>query len=976
MAPQASSDPFDDDDDFFADPAALSAIAAIEERALSASQAPRKAGSSYHHQVARPGAGPRSAAASTSARGRPPAPLRTNPETRVCGFGWETGGKHASKHAAAQAARPAAIDEESPPTEFVLGADGRYGLAPGSGDDEPIIDRPATAKSSDVGRANSDSPASRPVRRATFGAFDLDNFNDLHWRAQRATAGARADISALELKAGGPWRDEVQSGGDAADDIAKLQQQLWAAQGQAANAVRAKQTLETQLKAEIDRLRASARDMENQIKQREHDAKQKVESMKTQVAFSSHLALASASKAKQQSQWAASQRAGAPTPMRTGSPLRDKTMVTPAPLSRSAKGKARIPPPRFDGLSNAFHQGPGSRTKRQRTEMPSPSNSPNRTPQMTTPTKRQRSMSPAVLSPIQSQGSQGIRPPTPRGEGEGMDWEPDVATGLPDVSSLRDPKAELVHHILNHVVLSPLQVFLDYTNQPTILRIVSQPTVTTVPVVTDGHAPWKDLCSDLLRLCSDTELSFEELSPELVRVLSGMVGLTMDLTFCGDSLGAAGARSMLCCLISACRLVSSTLLLFPTLLHSNVDAAASMVANINWMSEFIGHPDANGGELDKFWLELEKELDEAADKNGGALVNWSNLAAEQRPSRLWRAEFADSLAELAEAICMSEGKSVWTSDELAHTIIMFVQSDHAATVVRGLGLFVVAACRQDHFRPLLFPVKLAGGSDAHVIDRVARFLASGHKDLAADQSYRVKTDILSALFMLAAHDPDAIVLLTEKSVLVPALLTLLHRESSRIWGVRGGVAPSYNALSVVAPTIALLHHMVYPAPLPKTNAASQAPDALDDPDAHLFAGTPPQAVDLARRLQEASSTNEFNGIQHVFVSALGALAYGNVDVDDGAWGLAARPPGDHPPSKRERAREAWLNDIRTIQFLAQDLLEAVVEGPEGDSVYEMYEEEGGSEEAGAGAGAAREMDVDDDYDEEQRVMEGEWVEDE
>lgn len=107
--------------------------------------------------------------------------------------------------------------------------------------------------------------------------------------------------------------------------------------------------------------------------------------------------------------------------------------------------------------------------------------------------------------------------------------------------------------------------------------------------------------------------------------------------------------------------------------------------------------------------------------------------------------------------------------------------------------------------------------------------------------------------------------------------------------------------------------MVYPAPLAKNNTASQAPDTNDDPDAHLFAGAPPQAVDLARRLQEASSTSEFNGIQHIFVSALGALAYADVDVDDSVWGVAARPPGEHPPTKRECAREAWLNDIRTIQ---------------------------------------------------------------
>lgn len=107
-----------------------------------------------------------------------------------------------------------------------------------------------------------------------------------------------------------------------------------------------------------------------------------------------------------------------------------------------------------------------------------------------------------------------------------------------------------MHHILNHVTLSPLQVFLDYTNQPTILRIVSQPTLTTVAFITDSHPSWKDLCSDLLRLCSDTELSFEDLSPEVVRVLGGMVALTNDLVFSGDAISAPVARSMvgtLCC---------------------------------------------------------------------------------------------------------------------------------------------------------------------------------------------------------------------------------------------------------------------------------------------------------------------------------------------------------------------------------------------------------------------------------------------
>lgn len=108
-----------------------------------------------------------------------------------------------------------------------------------------------------------------------------------------------------------------------------------------------------------------------------------------------------------------------------------------------------------------------------------------------------------------------------------------------------------------------------------------------------------------------------------------------------------------------CRLLSSTLFLFPTLLHSNSEAAASIVKNINWMSEFMG-PTYGVASLEKSWVALENEVDNAEDYGGvAALAQWWALKPEQRPSGLYRAEFADALAELAEAICLSEGKSVW-----------------------------------------------------------------------------------------------------------------------------------------------------------------------------------------------------------------------------------------------------------------------------------------------------------------------------
>jgi hypothetical protein len=37
--------------------------------------------------------------------------------------------------------------------------------------------------------------------------------------------------------------------------------------------------------------------------------------------------------------------------------------------------------------------------------------------------------------------------------------------------------------------------------------------------------------------------------------------------------------------------------------------------------------------------------------------------------------------------------------------------------------------------------------------------------------------------MLSIADPDAVVLISEKSILVPALLLVLQRESTKVWGI-------------------------------------------------------------------------------------------------------------------------------------------------------------------------------------------------
>lgn len=132
-------------------------------------------------------------------------------------------------------------------------------------------------------------------------------------------------------------------------------------------------------------------------------------------------------------------------------------------------------------------------------------------------------------------------------------------------------------------------------------------------------------------------------------------------------------------------------------------------------------------------------------------------------------------------------------------------------------------------------------------------------------------------------------------------------------------------------TVALLHQLVYPPPAGRAapsqpSTAPGAPGASTAPgapglsaapaaaDAALFEGAPQAGVDLACRLQEAGASKEFAGVQHLFVSTLGVLAYADVDADDAAWAAAARPPGNPPEAPSPRApRDAVAADLRTVQ---------------------------------------------------------------
>ncbi|GMK57733.1 hypothetical protein CspeluHIS016_0405670 [Cutaneotrichosporon spelunceum] len=920
LPPDLSSDPYDDDN-FFDDPSTLAAIAKVEERAIAASQASKRTG--YHHTVSRPSAGPRATLA------KAPAPLNTNPRTSYCGMGWEQGGKFSTRVAQGlSVSGMARYNDDDEPMDVVVDDKGRYGFG---SEDEPVYDqrqrpeirqiveaaarekeapsrvppqvpgsqarrealvaalptrtpitrttsanalagpstsntrlatrnfnRAASTGTATIGRAGSVGP-SRPVnvlptigsqgnqpssqgkQPSSQGATTRRTFFELEDERKRR-AVLETELGTLRAQLEQARRQSVMNvpriapGYDdaARSEIEQLKQELYVAQGQAATAKRNQATLETRLHAEIDKLHADKREMENQMRVREHDNKQALDSAKTQMVFSNHQALTSAAKARQQSQWRASQR-GPPL-----SPLRDKTAMTPAPLVRSAKGKT-------------------------------------------------------------------------------------VTSELALVDEARDLKAELQHHLVTHIASSPLYLAMNNWYEPTFVRIMRYKLEAEVEVL----QKWKSGQSRLSSVIGASTLSFEQVCGDLALTFRDMF---VALAEAHEALSATGKLDTLADIdIDLLRLLSSTVLLFPTLPSADPAAFGQVAQCLNILSRSLNANSKN--KLVEDWTAAN--MRETSDRD---TLLTECLTVWDYPERIVERELGDAIAEAGEALCMADGKTLWQADDLSSTVLNLTMSEHPMVAGRGVDLFVAAACRPEHFRRLVTKSDTASGSMS-LMDRMSRFLMNGHPKFYPEERFSYFRDVLRALAMLARSDENAVVLMTEGSILVPALAVILHRHSSALWSIRSSDVNGYDPLELITPTMLLLHHVVFPPPFSKATDSSQMPTDPDftDPDAQLFASRPSQGAAIGRLLSAAASTSEFNGVQNFYVSALGPIAYTNADLDDGAWAYAVQPPGDG--TALDSRKRDGPSDLTMVQYLAQDLLNAFVEGPEGDSVYEIYDTE-------------------------------------
>lgn len=281
-----------------------------------------------------------------------------------------------------------------------------------------------------------------------------------------------------------------------------------------------------------------------------------------------------------------------------------------------------------------------------------------------------------------------------------MDYQPDFSSErqpaveeMEDEEEPRDPKQELIHHLLNHVASSPVQQWLSndmvVAAEPTIMRIVG---AEVELVYSEGLPPWKAPCRELVQLCGDNIKPFDDIARELMRVFAVMVTiLTEEMP--KDDVFQAGT------LINVLRFVGSTILFFPSLPDSNPDAGIAIADALRRLAEMISPPTNTYGK-EGAWME-----------NTRFLALHDDVVAPDQPDQVpWAlapVEIADAVVEVAEALCLADGKCVWyvakhsactdkcrTSDQLSFIIILFASAKNPITMVRGIDLFVIASCRE------------------------------------------------------------------------------------------------------------------------------------------------------------------------------------------------------------------------------------------------------------------------------------------
>ncbi|ODO01736.1 hypothetical protein I350_06564 [Cryptococcus amylolentus CBS 6273] len=540
-----------------------------------------------------------------------------------------------------------------------------------------------------------------------------------------------------------------------------------------------------------------------------------------------------------------------------------------------------------------------------------------------------------------------------------------------------DERSELLYHIFNHTCLSGYQTTIlsgRTAFSPTLYRIMNyQPPIPSrrrkpkdAPSThheileeqrrEEFRTQYTEWCGRILKLLGDSGLEFEALGKGLVEVWAGMVrhfsALVLTSAKYDEQSGYEDDEYKLryeeiAILQNVLDLLSSSTYLFPGLIPFILDSDSGMgqggiIACIRQLvSDVLSEPEKVEA-LDKMMMRehIQQEEDEEDDEEGenqdrDAKEKEKEERAEQKEGlKGWELELSDSVVRLCEALCwFGEQNSVWQGDELVDIILGLINTNLDLYVVkRGIDLFAAGSIRANHFQALInssakYPTQNAGESP--LIDQLGWYLINGHDAAQPHEKHEMNITIVRGLAMMSASVPDAPILMAARTNLTACLTILLYGESNKIWGVHLEEVVIEEVLRLLRPSLALLHHLAYPfapfssqtkpASVTQSQRSTLTPGRIRpsqlDPDSII-------GVDLVERLRTLNMQKEFNGLQHMFISGMGCMAYGIFDQ-----GIGAVEGADGSVAEE---------DLRVIQAMGGDLLEIVVPGPEGDQVYEMF----------------------------------------
>ncbi|KAK2463205.1 hypothetical protein APHAL10511_004860 [Amanita phalloides] len=259
---------------------------------------------------------------------------------------------------------------------------------------------------------------------------------------------------------------------------------------------------------------------------------------------------------------------------------------------------------------------------------------------------------------------------------------------------------------------------------------------------------------------------------------------------------------------------------------------------------------------------------------------------------------ADEIIGLLEALCLC------TTDDIIAELSPLVEDGQVwaallrnvhgeSLLTRACRLLVLFGSRPTLARALI-NVSGVQSKDGDMLERLSlidRLCTFLYETIGSSECNEMREQILSFFATLSLTHLDSHTTLTNSDVLIPSLVYLSSNLANPLWEEDGSVLQNLATLiKMIKQTVTLIHHLVF--------------------------GTK-SSLSLGLRLHH-NPRRVLNGLNHMFIVCFGRLSY-------------ADPP--------EWIDKTMRHELESLSDMARELLDLVVDGPESDSIWSLYQED-------------------------------------